>query len=171
MLAQLKAAAAWEARKLVDLPLSPQLQQALGITEGRPAKIELSLRELISFIGDRLGSDGRLLAQVFPAASGTKRLEELLLEIRSFISFDSTVRDVATTGHLGKLLSRKPVFQETHDWRIFGLPHTLFDKLSWAERNQLFREGVTHAFDPELLGFPIIREMLEREATIIGRSF
>jgi hypothetical protein len=148
----------------MDFQLSPALASALRVKELGSLSHELALGDLASTLADSNGRQAGAARILLAGAQGSTSAGSLLADIGAFLPFDSTVRDLATTGHLMKLLSRRAIYEKVRDQRIFGLPNELFDKISWDERKDFFKPGVCHTFDGDLFRIPEIVEMLARES-------
>lgn len=159
-----------KARQVMEFVTSDNAA-ALLFREGKVDYAEkLDLAELARKLVERLGESKLIAVALLREASGFQTVGEILDSLGNFLPFDSTVRDVATTGHLGKLLSRKTIYESLSDWRVVGLPHSLFDRLSWKERNEVFKEGVCHVTHPDLLRNRAVLEMLDREESLMRRE-
>ena len=80
------------------------------------------------------------------------------------------MRDMLTTGHIAKLLSRWATFRSGHDYRVIGLSSVLFDPVSQTERIDYFARGASHDMDGDLLDSQEAQAMSKREADIIERN-
>ena len=100
-----------------------------------------------------------LLCQV----SGIMPLGTLFRHLSDAIAHDSVVRDVMTTGHLAKLLSRIDVLSKLANPVVVGLPNSTFDHQSQTERAAFFEAGNILPIDAEILDQNAVKEMLERE--------
>ena len=58
----------------------------------------------------------------------------ILARLAEISSCDSTVRDMVTTGHLAKLVSRLSYYSPSDKPGLLGLPNRLFDQISLRER-------------------------------------
>ena len=147
-------------------PLSPNLIDILGLQKGSAWDDEVDVQLICESLANHCGRDSPLARAHFRNRRGKVKIKELVSLVSGIVPHDSTVRDMLTTGHLAKLLSRWDVRERTGDYRILGLPNSLFDKLSWEERRAYFRVGVTHDFDGDLLDNREAQEMLERETNL-----
>jgi len=142
-----------------------------------------SLNRLLSFSGDDLDCEIDLnalskavaesfaneseVARVFMAnVSGCMKLGTLGVHLLQIIKHDSAVRDIQTTGHLAKFLSRLDIFAKTKDYRIIGMPNRLFDEISQLERTKYFERGASLEMDGDLLDSPEAQAMMDREAEL-----
>jgi hypothetical protein len=101
--------------------------------------------------------------------TGQMKIGTIELHLLDVVKHDSVVRDIETTGHLAKLLSRIEIFRKTSDNRVFGLPNKLFDDLSQSERADFFARGNILEIDGELLDFPDVKSALHDEAKILQK--
>jgi hypothetical protein len=154
----------------MDFAVSPTLAGLLAIKEGEHLDAELNLADLAVQVAESLGEKKKAAQALLGRVTGVQNVMDILLRIGCFLPLDSTVRDIATTGHLCKLLSRKEIYERLHDWRAVGLPNTLFDSLSWKERNEFFKEGVCHTSEPDLFQVSAVLEMLAWESSVIGTT-
>jgi hypothetical protein len=154
----------------MDFQLSAALASVLGLRQGDDFSRRIDLPGLAPRLAGPLGNRASAAATLLAEVSGTETCDGLVRDIGAFLPFDSAVRDLATTGHLMKLLARRTAYQKLRDWRIVGLPNEIFDRVSWQERNDFFRPGVCHTFDGDLFRIPEVVEMLAREGRIIGMS-
>lgn len=119
-------------------PTSDRLIDILDFKRKDPAKDELDLESLCSHLANSFEMNAPL-ARSLLVASGKMNIPALFLHIGKLIREDSAVRDVQTTGHLAKLLSRLYLVEKSDDYKIIGLPHRLFDQRSQNEREEYFR--------------------------------
>ncbi len=130
---------------------------------------EVNLSELAKSVAKIFGDKVPLATSLLANASGQMRRGTVDLHLIDTLNCDSVVRDILTTGHLAKLLSRLEVFRKTSDYRIVGMPNQLFDAISQAERAKFFERGNILEIDGELLDLPDVRAMMDREAKIFQK--
>ena len=143
--------------------ISRELARLVPLDTDLPAPCELELALLAEQLAQlhRIPSAHQTL--LFGSLSGHIRRDELLLALNEAVAFDSVVRDIMATGHLGKLLCREPVCRRLTDWRVAAFPHSFFDRISWRERRLTMKWGVCHDSDLVLFEHPEVRAMLMRE--------
>src|SRR5437762_2157553 len=129
-------------------PLSSRLAEILDCS-GQDASVDL--RALADRLALTFAEGASTPAGLFPEVAGTMHQGTLSRHLFDAIVHDSVVRDILTTGHLGKLLSRLEVLKRTGDYRIVGLPNQLFDARSQAERAEFFGRGGFLIMDGNLL--------------------
>ena len=152
----------------MDFPLSETLAAALREAGMQDLGSLLNMAILTSAIERQVSPGDRRSMVCLRAVTGLEAADKLLLEIGNVLPFDSVVRDIGTTGHVAKILSRKESFARLHDWRVVGLPHRVFDLLSWNERNQFFKQGVCHTMDADLFRIPEVLKMLASERAVLS---
>jgi len=147
-------------------------------------QLSLSLGELFQQFDDNATIDlsklARQVAELFEgkeAASsmlgtcaGNIRYETLSRYLFDCVVYDSVVRDILTTGHLAKLLSRLDILKQTSNLRIVGLPHSIFDQRSQMERSDYFGRNNILPIDANVLEVEGVRAMLEREKRAIQKG-
>ncbi len=121
---------------------------------------------LIEVFGDRKDLAKALLGT---NASEKMQIATLASHLGKVASSDSAVRDILTTGHLAKFLSRVDVFRKTSDYRIVGLSNQLFDELSQAERLKFFEKSASLDMDGDLLESVDAQAVLTRERSIFEK--
>jgi hypothetical protein len=112
----------------------------------------------------RLSADQQHAQSLLRRVTGTMHPGTLNRYLCDGIASDSVVRDILTTGHLGKLLSRLDLLLQLSNPTILGLPNSLFDAQSQSERAEFFRAGNILPIDGDILNQNAVKEMLEREA-------
>jgi hypothetical protein len=130
---------------------------------------DLDLQQLCTNLIEIFGSNSAIARDFLVNTHGKIKRGALGLHLLQIIKCDSAVRDIQTTGHLAKFLSRFDVFRNRLDYRIVGLPHKLFDKQSQLERAIYFERGASLEFDGDLLSSPDVQTMNEREEHIFDR--
>jgi len=128
---------------------------------------EIDLLDLAKRVADIFGNKSPLAKALLANATGQMKKITLELHLLDVLKHDSVVRDIETTGHLAKLLSRLDVFRKTSDSRVFGMPNALFDDISQAERVEFFERGSILEIDGELLDLPDVRAMTDRETKLV----
>jgi hypothetical protein len=151
----------------MDRPISSQLNRVL------PNAVHL-WREPVSFstIRSRLLSEWLSIVNflepcliVANEELSTANLIRLMLKASEL---DNAVRDVLTTGHLAKLLTRYEVFKKHREYSLISLPHKVFDQIAVVERDELLSTSGTIIESREILDLVEVREMLERERRILN---
>lgn len=130
---------------------------------------EVDLSDLAKNVAKNFGGKDQLAGALLENATGKMNLATMGIHLLEIIKHDSVVRDIQTTGHLAKLLSRLEVFRKTSDYRVVGMPNQLFDDMSQAERAIFFQRGNILEIDGELLDLPDVRATMEREAKIFQK--
>jgi hypothetical protein len=152
-------------------PIAPNLIKLLQLQDQASFDNQVNLNELADAVVCLFSANREAVGALLKRTDVAIRKFDLLGTIGDIVPHDSTVRDMLTTGHLAKLLARWDVLQISKDPRILGLPHPIFDQLSWTERSEYFRLGVTHDFDGDVFENPHAVEMLRHEeATLKGYS-
>jgi hypothetical protein len=152
---------------IMDFELSPALARVLCLQDGKDFARQIDLPAAADRLVESLANQREAARLLLAKVAGVTKAEVLLQEIGRFLPFDSTVRDLATSGHLGKLLARSAIYERLRDYRVYALPNELFDGLSWDERNAFFRKGVCHTFDGDLFQIAEIARMLASEQNIM----
>jgi hypothetical protein len=116
-------------------PFSSFLAVILDLKASLPKNPEVDLQELCDFLARSFGNEQRIAARLLQAG-GVVRLQELVAWIVSTAQHDSAVRDMVTSGHLAKVLSRRRYCERSVDFNILGLPNRLFDERSTRERTE-----------------------------------
>jgi hypothetical protein len=147
-------------------PFSERLTEVLDLKRQRLSD-QVDLKALGERVALLFGDDADTVKTLMAHLEGSKPLGALCTQLTEFIPNDSVVRDMCTAGHLAKLLTRLHVARQIQDHRVFGLPNGIFDSLSWQERTDYFKKGVTHDIDPEIFERPEVAEMLRREAAVL----
>ena len=146
--------------------LSKNLSEILYFGD-HPEEQDLDLGSLTASVIKVCGTRAEMAHPFLRSITGSIKLRTLGIHLLQIIKTDSAVRDIETTGHLAKFLARMEAFRRTSDYRIIGLPHTVFDELSQSERAVHFRGGASHDIDGDLLDSPVVRTMLNEEARIL----
>ena len=129
---------------------------------------EVRLADLANDIINRYGDNTPMLAMLLAKVNGIAKRGEIDLILLEMIKHDSAVRDILTTGHLAKLISRLEYFHRTGDYRIIGMPNILFDHLSQTDRMLFFENGNILETEGELLNNPDVQIMLEQETKLLS---
>jgi hypothetical protein len=130
---------------------------------------QLNLSDLAKSVADAFGDKSSFATALLAGVTGQMKIGTIELHLLDVVKHDSVVRDIETTGHLAKLLSRIEIFRKTSDNRVFGLPNKLFDDLSQSERADFFARGNILEIDGELLDFPDVKSALHDEAKILQK--
>jgi len=130
---------------------------------------QLNLSDLAKSVADAFGDKSSFATALLAGVTGQMKIGTIELHLLDVVKHDSVVRDIETTGHLAKLLSRIEIFRKTSDNRVFGLPNKLFDDLSQSERADFFARGSILEIDGELLDFPDVKSALHDEAKILQK--
>jgi hypothetical protein len=99
---------------------------------------------------------------------GTVPLQGLCLHIHRTAEWDSAVRDVITSGHLGKVLIRWKHLRY-NDYSLIGLRQSVLDDISRRERADYLRRHnnlLSQVFTPEMAW--VAKAILEEEKRILG---
>jgi hypothetical protein len=147
---------------------SENLQRLLDFG-GSDLDRELDIAMLSEEVSEVFGSQRETVKALLANATGKIKLGTLGVHMLRVIKEDSAVRDIVTTGHLAKLLSRLPEFRKTSDYRLLGLPNPLFDRLSQIERTKYFEHGVSLELDADLFESMEAQQILTRESEILAR--
>ena len=144
--------------------MSYQFSRNLGELIGKleddtPIALNVLAEQLASLFPKNSETVRSLLLRV----TGTMPPGTLIRHLSDGISYDSVVRDVMTTGHLGKFLSRLDVLAAVPNPAIIGLPNAVFDQQSQSERAEFFAAGNILPIDAEILENNVIEQMLQRE--------
>ena len=91
------------------------------------------------------------------------------LHLLEVLKTDSAVRDIHTTVHLAKFLSRLDTLRRTSDYRIVGMPNRLFDRRSQEERAKYFERGASLELESDAFESPEAQAMLNRESEIFDK--
>lgn len=149
-------------------PISKNLVQILSLQEGNLDR-KVDLKKLSERVAMSFGADSELAAALLKGVTGEMPMATLGTCLLNILAVDSAVRDIQTTGHLAKLLSRLDIFRKTSDYRIVGMPNQLFDAISQAERTNYFEGGNILALDGELFDLPDVRAMMDSEAKLLQK--
>jgi hypothetical protein len=145
--------------------MSLQMSKNLGeLLESYGDDTPIDLRGLAQQVARQLESKSEVVVSLLNRVTGTMAPGTLFRYLVDGVAHDSAVRDVMTTGHLGKLLTRLDVLLKTSNPAIIGLPHKVFDAQSQLERAEFFAKGNILPIDAEILNENVVKEMLEREA-------
>jgi hypothetical protein len=144
----------------MDYPLSRNLAE---LPLPRESDEPLDLQALAGRAAEQFANKSPAAHVLLARVTGRMLPGTLCRHLFDCIAHDCAVRDVLTTGHLAKLLSRLDVLKETSNPRIVGLPHSLFDERSQAERAEYFRRGGVLWMDADLLQVNCVKQMLQRE--------
>jgi len=124
----------------------------------------IDLSALAKQLPNLFGENREAVTSLLSCVKGTMLPGTLHRHLSDSIVCDSVVRDVLTTGHLAKLLSRFDVLIELSNPVIIGLPNSLFDDQSQFERAEFFAAGNILPIDAEILDNSQVKQMLRREA-------
>ena len=116
------------------------------------------------------GTSGSIIQRLLQPVDGELHFGILQAHLLDILKYDTAVRDVHTTGHLGKFLSRLDVFAEMSDIRIIAMHNPIFDALSQSERVEFFKAGASLEMDADLFDLPTVQAMLARERRILAES-
>jgi hypothetical protein len=111
-----------------------------------------------------------LITRLLGQPSGKIHVATLFSHLDLIARSDSAVRDILTSGHLGKLLSRWSAFLRTSDHRIIGMPNHVLDKISQMERSEYFTTGASLDLDAEATQSLEAQMMMEREKGLMARG-
>ena len=144
-------------------PVSNNLNKLLGLEEARPLK-EINLTHLGQALA-RSFRDKEDIVRRLLNANGTMNVASILSHLDEIADEDSVVRDILTTGHLAKLLSRTDLLRDPVDYALVGVPNKVFDAASQDERQQYFRDGSTLTMTQKV---DQLRVIMDREKAIMG---
>lgn len=130
---------------------------------------EVDLESLCHRLAESFGEDRELAKALLASVSGKMKLGSLGLHLLQVLKVDSAVRDISTTGHLAKFLSRLDIFRSTSDYRIVGMPNRLFDRRSQEERAKYFEHGASLELEADAFESPDAQAMLKRESEIFDK--
>lgn len=148
-------------------PVSKNLKNILELD--RSWDDEVDLEQLCHRLVENFGDDADLAKALLSAVAGKMKRGTLDLHLFQVMEVDSAVRDVGTTGHLAKFLSRLDTFRRTSDYRIVGMPNRLFDRRSQEERAEYFKRGASLELDSDAFESPEAQAMLNRESEIFDK--
>lgn len=149
------------------MPLYSQNLKILLRLEEDNFDSEIDMSQLAGEVATSFGDKARLARAFLANTNGRIKIGTVSLYLLDLLNYDSAVRDIQTSGHLAKLLSRFEVFRQIGDGRVLGMPHDLFDNISQAERADFFERGGILEIDGELLNNPKVRTMLDDEAQLL----
>ncbi len=148
-------------------PLSATLKKIVG--SDRDPEEELDLEAVCDRVATVFSDHADLAMALFAGVSGRMKAGALGTHLLKLLEVDSAVRDVVTTGHLAKFLSRLEVFQRTSDYRIVGMPHLLFDPRSHEERAEYFKHGASLELESDAFEAAETQAMLDRENKLFAK--
>lgn len=146
---------------------SEKLRKILNLD--RDVDEEVELESLCQRLAEDFGYDADLARALFAGVSGKMKRGTLDLHLLQVLKVDSAVRDISTTGHLAKFLSRLETFRRTGDYRIVGMPNRLFDRRSQEERAKYFERGASLELESDAFESPEAQAMLNRESEVFDK--
>lgn len=150
----------YQPTKAMGYQLSKNLGELLLLYQGDTA---IELAGLAAQVSGLFEKNEETAKALLGHVTGTMLPGTLCRHLFDCIVHDSVVRDVQTTGHLAKLLSRLDILAQTSDPSIVGLPNSLFDERSQIERAEFFQRGNVLPIDAKVLEVNGVKEMLQRE--------
>ena len=145
----------------------PMSKNVTDLLDTRDAETPFILDDLAQQLAEQFGQNSLTAKSLLSRATGNLLPGTLCRHLFDCIVHDSAVRDVLTTGHLAKLLSRFDILQRTSDPRVVGLTNPLFDERSQVERAEFFRSGNLLFLDASFLETKAVRELLDREEKLL----
>jgi len=149
--------------------LSQNLNHILDF--GKDLDAEIDLADLTCRVAEAFGKYAPLATALLGNVTGKMKLGTLGVHLQQILKHDSAVRDVLTTGHLAKFLSRLDIFERTNDYRIVAMFNPIFDVQSQLERAKYFERGNSLDMDGDLLDSPDARLLMSREEKILRDFF
>ncbi len=150
-------------------PISENLVRILGLKDPN-LNSDVDLGSLNHKLSEVFRLPPGLTALIFQHSKGIMRKSTLGTHLLNIVSVDSVVRDIQTTGHLAKFISRLDVFQRNSSYEIIGMPNVLFDRFSQEERSNYFEAGGLLYIDGSLLDKSEVKVMMKREAEFLKHS-
>lgn len=147
--------------------VSENLKKILSLDRGLDEEVDLE--RLCHRLGENFGDAADLAKALLPAVAGKMKRGTLGLHLLEVLKVDSAVRDIQTTGHLAKFLSRLDTFRRTSDSRIVGMPNRLFDRRSQEERAEYFERGASLELESDAFESPEAQAMLNRESEVFDK--
>jgi len=135
----------------------------------RSLEEEVDLKSLCHRLAESFGDDADLARALLAGVGGKMKRGTLGLHLLEVLRVDSAVRDIQTTGHLAKFLSRLDIFRRTSDYRIVGMPNRLFDQRSQEERAKYFERGTSLEVESDAFESPEAQAMLQRESELFDK--
>lgn len=151
-------------------PLSKQLAELADFAVFLPGNLPVDIEELCRKVAAQFPNRQTVAAKLL-TANGSIESQRLLAILGKIADNDSCVRDILTTGHLGKLLSRLNAVPEPIEFSLLGLPSPIFDPVSTRERSEYFagRRGFPQDFTSKE-AIKLAREILDREKAILSTA-
>jgi len=153
---------------MMTLAFSRKLSRILNSHRQQGGDEELELGAIVQSVIESFAEDSRKAEAFLGRANGKASMRRLIHDITLLVPHDSVVRDLGTTGHLAKVLSRLDILERTKNYDLVGLPHRLFDALSQQERTAFIEENGSHPVDAKLLELSEAKDLVTRESKIFA---
>jgi hypothetical protein len=150
-------------------PESTELGRLLQSAKKGPETV-LSLPVLWDEVAGQFGNNRIRVLALISRGPNTIRYGELMFYLKKCIEHDSAVRDVLTTGHLAKVLSRGHLIKVKEHYYGFGLPNTVFDHQSQRERANYFRQNPSLPLSGRLMRDSAMKNILSLEKNILRKK-
>lgn len=147
--------------------VSENLKRLLNLQHSLDEDVDLEM--LSQRVAEDFGENAELAKALLPPLAGKMKRGTLGLHLLEVMKFDSAVRDILTTGHLAKFLSRLEEFRKTSDYRIVGMPNRLFDQRSQEERTKYFERGASLELESDVFESVEAQAMLNRESKVLDK--
>lgn len=147
--------------------VSEDLKKLLNLEDSLDEDVDLEM--LSRRVAEDFGNDVELAKALLHHVAGRMKRGTLGLHLLEILKSDSAVRDIQTTGHLAKFLSRLDVFRRTSDYRIVGMPNRLFDRRSQEERTKYFERGASLELESDAFESEEAQAMLNRESGVLDK--
>jgi hypothetical protein len=147
-------------------PLSEALAAILEAQSPDPRAV-LHWGDLRSALATAFCEHTEAVSRLIAKREATLEYGKLMLSLIKLIKHDSAVRDVLTTGHLAKLLSRYDYLSKPEGYEIIGLLNPLFDKNSQLERAKYFDRNSSFGVSTRVLANQDAQQMIDNEKAIL----
>lgn len=150
-------------------PVSTTLAALLELKDPQASRRSICLSRLRDQISTRkeFCNVKHLLSSVH-FSEETILVGKLLFQLEGIRKSDSHVRDILTTGHLGKYLCRRELLESPSTLNLMGLPNTILDLVSLKERDEYFNSGKTLHVTNSLAEARLAEIILQKEQSNDG---